>query len=295
MKMVKKILLGLVTGALVLGFVGCKPPEGGDSNAINEGSIFSSKADINETNASADDVNRGFSMLNTKHLDAMLHITNIVNKIDNPANNLTNKTNGVMGYIFNYTENEETQKASFSIAGVRYNQYNGNVEAYVDTFENIDKSKLSKEDFTGKKADGITYNGQTGFFTLVEKDLVDPILAANNNKLEVWIDIAANDGVSEGRKGAAGSYTVKFFGEDPQRDKKTNNGLVYKNANAEPLATAVIKADDVNNPFVKEGETEGKLTNMQSYIGRYYNVARKNTLTGSWEFSEIKMEAEEIE
>lgn len=296
MKMVKKILLGLVTGALVLGFVGCKPPEGGDSDAITESSFWGKSADINKVNESADNVIRGFEMLNTKHLDAMLHITNTVNKIEKPANTLDKKTNGVMGYIFNYTTNDETQKSSFTVAGVRYNQFNGNVEAYVDTFSNIDNSKLSTEDFAnGVKADGITYNGTTGFFTLVDKETVDAQLAANANKLELWIDVVANDEKSEGRTGAAGSYTVRFFGNDPQRDKKTNNGLVYKNEDRILLKEATVKAANVNNPFVKAGEEDGKLTNMQSYIGYYYNVARKNTLTGEWAFSAIKMEAEEIE
>ena len=50
MKMVKKILLGLVTGALVLAFVGCKPPEGGDSDAITESSFWGKSADINKVN-----------------------------------------------------------------------------------------------------------------------------------------------------------------------------------------------------------------------------------------------------
>ena len=294
MKMVKKILLGLVTGALVLAFVGCKPPEGGDSDAITESSFWGKSADINKVNESADNVIRGFEMLNTKHLDAMLHITNTVNKIENPANTLEKKTNGVMGYIFNYTTNDETQKSSFTVAGVRYNQFNGNVEAYVDTFTDIDNSKLSTEDFgDGIKADGLTYSN--GFFTLVDKKTVDAQLAANGNKLDLWIDVVANDGVSEGRTGPAGSYTVRFFANDPQRDKKTGNGLVYKNAESILLKEATVKADNVNNPFVKAGEKTGKLTNMQSYIGYYYNVARTNTLTGKWEFSAIKMEAEEIE
>ena len=296
MKMVKKILLGLVTGALVLGFVGCKPPEGGDSDAVD---TWGSTASIGEETGGKNDtesVKRGFKMLKTKHLDAMLHITNTPNTIENPKNQAGKKTNGVMGYIFNYKEDETTQKSSFTIAGVRYNQYTGTVQAYVDTFKNIDNSKLSTEAFDGGvKAKGLPAYTDDGFFDLVDKDTVAEVLAENDGKLDIWIDVVANDGESVGRTGTAGSYTVRFFGADPQRKKKTGNGLEYKNASAVKLAEATVEVANVNNRFVKAGEEEGKLTNMQSDIGYYFNVSKQNTLTGKWEFSAIKMEAEEIE
>ena len=296
MKMVKKILLGLVTGALVLGFVGCKPPEGGDSDAID---TWGQTASINEETGGKNEteaVKRGFTMLKTKHLDAMLHITNTPNVIESPRDEAGKKTNGVMGYIFNYKEDEATQKSSFTVAAVRYNQYNGKVEAYVDTFSNIDNAKLSTENFgNGVKATGIPAYNADGFFTLVDKATVTEVLAENNGNLDIWIDVVANDGKSVGRTGTAGTYTVRFFGADPDRKKKTGNGLEYKNASAVKLAEATIEVANVNNPFKKAGEEEGKLTNMQSDIGYYFNVAKGNTLTGKWAFSAIKMEAEEIE
>ena len=296
MKMVKKILLGVVAGALVLGFVGCKGLAAGDSDAMDTwgstAKIDSETGGKNET----DSVMRGFKMLKTKHLDAMLHITNTPNIIENPADKTGKKTNGVMGYIFNYSEDEATKKSSFTIAGVRYNQLTGTVQAYVDTFKDIDNSKLSTEKFNdGVKATGIPKYTDGGFFDLLDKDTVKELLAENDGKLDLWIDVVANDGESDGRKGTAGSYTVRFFGADPQRKKKSGNGLEYKNANAVLLAEGTIEVANVNNPFVKEGEEKGKLTNMQSDIGYYFNIAANNTLTGNWEFSAIKMEAEEIE
>lgn len=294
MKMVKKILLGMTVAAAVLAFVGCKPPTGGSSDEIEETSAFSKAANIDTTN-SGTTLMRGFKALNTKHLDAILHITNTVNKITSPTSNL--KTNGVMGYIFNMNE----AQTSFTIAAVRYNQYTGTVDAYVETYKDVDPAKLEEADFTnGVKATGSpTYSDGFGF-TLVNKATVDALLAskvgtADEGKLDIWIDVIANDGTSVGRKGTAGSYTVRFFGEDPQRTKKLSNGLEYKNADATVLKEVTVEADNVNNPFKKTGETKGKLTNMQSYMGYYYNIQAGQTLTGNWKFDALKMEAEEIE
>ena len=294
MKMVKKILLGLVAGALVLGFVGCKPPEGGDSDAIAETSTFSKSASI-DTENEGESLMRGFKALNTKHLDAILHIQNKVNKIETPSNNL--KTNGVMGYIFNMNE----EQTSFTIAAVRYNQKTGNVDAYVETYSGVDPTKLEKEDFSnGVKATGSPAYSDGFGFKLVDKSIVDEILAAeegteNEGLLDIWIDVIANDGESVGRKGTAGTYTVRFFGADPQRKKKASNGLEYKADELELLKEVTVLADNVNNKFVKDGEESGKLSNMQSYMGYYYNIQAGQKLTGNWKFDALKMEAEEIE
>ena len=297
MKMVKKILLGMALTAAVISFVSCGKVVGGEDDAIDN-STFSKDAKIdtkNETEA----LMRGFKTLNTKHLDAILHITNTINKIDTPSNDL--KTNGVMGYIFNMAE-DENKKWAFTIAGVRYNQLTGNVDAYVESFKNIDATKLESEDFTGAViAKGSpTYNTDKFGFTLVPKSAVDELLKAEKgtekeNQLDVWIDVIANDGESVGRKGTAGTYTVRFFAEDPGRTKKSSNGLEYKNADVEALAEVTVLADNVNNPFVKEDEEKGKLSNMQSDIGYYYNIQKDQKLTGKWKFDAIRMEAEEIE
>ena len=296
MKMVKKILLGMALTVAVISFVSCGKVVGGEDDAIDN-STFSKDASIDKENDTGDLI-RGFKTLNTKHLDAILHITNTINKIDTPSAAL--KTNGVMGYIFNMAE-DENKKWAFTIAGVRYNQLTGNVDAYVESFKDIDATKLESADFTGavKAKDSPTYTDGFGF-TLVPKSAVDALLTAEKgtekeNQLDVWIDVIANDGESVGRKGTAGTYTVRFFAEDPGRTKKSSNGLEYKNADVEALAEVTVLADNVNNPFVKEGEEKGKLSNMQSDIGYYYNIQKDQKLTGKWKFDAIRMEAEEIE
>ena len=184
--------------------------------------------------------------------------------------------------------------ASFSIAGVRYNQSTKKVEAYVETFKDVLESSIESDATllnNGIHAKGNKTWSEFGF------DLFESTKNYNaGDKFDVWIDVVANDGETEGRNGTAGSYTVRFFDKDPGRNKGTNDKLTYDNeATVKKLAELTIAADDVSNPFKKSGETKGKLSNMQSKIGYYYNVQPKQKLTGSWKFSEIKMEAEEIE
>jgi len=289
MKMVKKILLGMTVATTLFAFTGCNGLLGGAGDDINS-NAGSSKADINKENKG--DFLRGFKMLSTKHLDAICHIENTVHAIENPAT-ATEYSNGVMGYIFNYLKDDETGNASFSIAGVRYNQKTKRVEAYVETF-----SGKHEDDIEGDATllnDGAHATGNktwTGFgFDLFGAERT----FAEGEKFDVWIDVVANDGETEGRDGTAGSYTVRFFDKDPGRNKGLNDKLTYDNINSvTKLAELTIAPGNVNNKFVKTGETEGKLTNMQSKIGYYFNVQPGQTLTGNWKFSEIRMEAEEI-
>ena len=285
MKMVKKIVLGLVAAAAVLSFVSCGTREEEGTVAemikVNAGS---SKATIDAKNDG--DFARGFKTLQNKHLDAIMHISNTIHEIDNPTNSL--KTNGVMGYIFNLKKDSETNKYSFSIAGIRYNQKSNKVEAYVETFKDVEGDKLESDLPKGTHASGEKTWGTNDFGFELDT------LKENNGKIDVWIDVVANDGTSTNRDGAAGTYTVTFYGADPHRTKKGSSGLEY-DADAVALATFTIPVADVSNPFVKEGQTEGALTNMQSDIGFYANIQAGQTLTGEWKFDAIKMEAEEIE
>jgi len=295
MKMVKKILLGTLAVAAILTFASCGQREEAGNSEMIDVDAGSKKASINYTNE-GDSLARGFKTLQTDHLDAICHITNNVNIIETPTDSL--KTNGVMGYIFNLVKNEDETYA-FTIAGVRYNQKTGTIDAYVETFEDVEADKLESDLPTGTPASGETYADAFGF-RLADRTTVDALLAqqkaaGKENQLDLWIDVVANDGKSVGRTGTAGTYTVTFYGADPQRTKKTSNGLEYKNTAAPKLATVVVAKDQVHKPFVKEGETEGKLDNMQADIGFYANVQKGQTLTGEWVFDAIRMEAEEIE
>ena len=300
MKMVKKILLGLAAGALVLGVAGCKPEVAGNEDLIK---ISGNSGSIDYTN-DGDAVTRGFRTLKTKHLDAICHIeytvTDLVKGKDAVAT-------GTMGYIFNVVKDDD-DKYSFTIAGARYNQDKGNIQAYVETFKGVAKDKLEQELTGGIHATGTKddYTSTAYGFELVDKDTVKEILDAqgDNKKLELWIDLVANgqvkktvDGVStmvtpKGRDGAVGTYTVNFYGSDPLRNSAaTSYDLTWNNASADLLYTCTVKAADVNAAY---DESKG-LSSMQSDVGFYANVYKGQTLKGKWQFSEIKKEAEEIE
>ena len=293
MKMVKKILLGLTAAAAVMTFVSCGQREEVGNAEMIDVNAGSSKASIDYTNE-GDTLARGFKTLQTNHLDAICHIKMT------PNATTAKDTNGVMGFIFNLYKDEATEKYSFSIAGVRYNQSNKKLEGYIETFKDVEASKLEEQLETYKKATGVpTYSG-FGFPIMTvtgENNTIAP-------QVDIWIDVVANDGVSVGRgkdvANSAGTYTVTFYDEDPGRTKGSSNALTYTNigtgtGKATALKSGVIEATEVFNPFVKAGETQGKLKNMEADIGFYANVQPGERLTGEWKFDAIKMEAEEIE
>ena len=304
MKMVKKILLGTLAVAAILTFASCGQREEAGNSELIDINAGSSKGSIDYTNDS-EDTTRGFKTLQTKHLDAICHIETTVTELkgDNA------KASGTMGYIFNVVKAEDGTY-SFSIAGARYNQKSGDVEAYVETFKGIAADKLEENLTGGKKATGLSY-GDTAFgFTLVEKTDVNRLLAAQTEepkKLDLWIDLVANGkakkddtAAPKGRGGKEGTYTVTFYWKDPVRQSSaTSYDLTYGEAKgAAPttfaegfLKSCTIEAADVNAAY----DAEKGLTSMQSDVGFYANVYAGQTLKGTWKLDEIKKEAEEIE
>ncbi len=291
MKMVKKILLGLTAAATLMTFVSCQREEAGTKDMIDVNG-GSSKASIDYKN-DGDSLARSFKSLNNKHLDAICHIKMTPTELADK----NHKTNGVMGFIFNIVKNETTGKYSFTIAGLRYNQETKQVQGYVETFKDVEGDKLNSELPTGIKAEGNkTYADAFGF------DLYKTTASSGLPPVDVWIDVVANNGASEGRgagnAASAGTYTVTFYDADPQRTKGTGDTLTYKNIGTESgkarvLYQGTVKASEVNNK-IGDG-TNAKLSNMQADLGFYANVQPKENLKGEWKFDAIKMEAEEIE
>ena len=281
MKMVKRILLGLAAGAVILGFAGCNRDTGGNEELIK---VSGDSASIDYTNETGS-VTRGFKTLSTKHLDAICHISMDVTALDRTGQ----KSNGTMGYIFNLVKNAD-DTYNFTIAAARYNQSTQKTEAYVETFKNVAADKLEDELTGGSHATGETWSGY-GFNLDVKP---------TGGKLDLWIDVAAqglgmvNNELKEytnRTKGDAGTYIVKFFDKDPGRKLGIGNyDLTYKNSNVTSLATLTVKKEDVNTTY----DTKKGLTSMQAGTGFYANVYAGQTLKGTWKFEEIMKEAEEI-
>lgn len=296
MKMVKKFLLGLTVAAVTLAFSGCKPPEAGNFGMI---STTLSTGSIDYTNDGTV-ISRGFKPMKTQHLDAICHIQ--MTKKDLVGNPAT-KSNGVMGYVFNLVEDDDAETKSFTVAGIRYLQDKG-LSAYVETFKDVENSKLETTGLSGTVSEltgtGLTADSNFGKI-IATQSKVESLL--DNDVLNVWIEVVANgkykkaDGnfvTPVGRDGTEGTYTVYFYLADPKRDSSaTNYDLKYNKTTTRPtpLASATVAKGNVFNAY----DSAKGLTSMQAYMGCYANVYAGQTLKGTWEFLEIKKEAEEIE
>ena len=214
---------------------------------------------------------RGFITFTAKKFDGIAHIRNTINPLDTSNNNIV-VTNGVMGYIFNVKE--ENSSFSFSIAGVRYNQKQNKAEAYVETYKNISAQDL-EQSLTGgihATSEDKTWAPDAFGFELADKPNV------SSGALDIWIEVVANDGVTSGRTGAAGTYTVNFYSADPGRTDGTNYAITYQNSSVQPIASLKVEAKDVSNPYTTS------LIQMKAPIGCYASVQPYQTLTGTWEF-----------
>ena len=292
MKMVKKILLGLATTAVLFSISACKREAAGNAELISIG-FGSSNGSIAYTNGGTT-VTRGFKSLNTKHLDAICKIEMDVKALVGTEE----KANGSMGYIFDI-QGPTDGKYNFSIAAVRYNQQsstNKYLEAYVETFKDVPAADLEKELTGGIHATGsvgsttTTWNSTAYGFTLVPSANMSQVL--NDGKITLWIDVVANDNSTSGRTGTAGTYSVRFFKADPQRKNGALTSCTHEyessTATNDKLAEFTVAATNTSI------DTTKSLTTWQSDIGCYANVYAGQTLNGKWTFSGIKKEAEEI-
>ena len=126
MKMVKKILLGLVATAAVIGFAGCKASVEDEYKMLK---VSGDKCKIEHENKTTDKYNRGWETLKQDHVDGICKITAEITS--------TSATNGsgVFGYIFNLVKNND-DTYNFTLAGVRF-KGKGQVQCYVSDYKNV--------------------------------------------------------------------------------------------------------------------------------------------------------------
>lgn len=292
MKIMKKIAAVTIAAAALFAFAGCA----GESEDENEMlSIKGSGCSINYTNET-NGYSRGFKSLKTKHYDAVCKITQTVNSVAITQNN---NGDGVLGFIFDLSQDNTTKLYNFTIAGTRYNVSKNETQVYVTKYINIDSKYLSAgSDFCGsdgkpaKKvksfnredtaAQCIDYLVGTAGYKKLEGVEIDKTKA----QVSIWIDVIANDGKSNNRKGEAGSYTVKFYTADPKR-KTSASGMdtTYNETDNAPESTVTVQI-----PVSATGYDKA----TQNDLGFYANVYSNRTLTGSWELSDIEGSAEPI-
>ena len=288
----KKIAAVTIAAAALFAFAGCAGESEDENDML---SVKGSGCSIDYTNES-DGYSRGFKSLKTNHLDAVCKITQTVNSV---AITKDNNGDGVLGFIFDLSQDNTTKLYNFTIAGTRYNVTKGETQVYVTKYINIDSKYLSDgSDFCGsdgqpaKKvtsfnrentaAQCIDYLVGPGGYEKLEGVEIDKTKA----QASIWIDVIANDGTSKNRKGEAGSYTVKFYTADPKR-KTSASGMdtTYNETDNAPESTVTVQI-----PVSATGYDKA----TQNDLGFYANVYSNRTLTGSWELSDIEGSAEPI-
>lgn len=282
MKIMNKIAAALLLGAAVFAFAGCKAEEE-DENAML--TVKGSKCSIDYTNGGENN-SRGFHSLKTKHYDAVCKISNLPN----------GEKDGVQGFIFDLYQNED-KSYNFIIAGVRKNgtKYQGYVTKFVNVggkylknsadFCDLDGNKVNTAESKAKSKD--LGSGYVSGFVALNDIEADPETKGWN----VWIDVVANDGKSEGRTGDAGSYTVTFYANDPERKTAAAGAkITYNNAEKKSIFSVTIPAggDDLT-------QSTGYTKYTQTDIGFYACTYPKSSLTGKWELSDIEGSGEPIE
>ena len=294
MKMVKKILLGTLALAAVLAFTSCGTREEAGNSEMIQVNVGSKKASVDYTNESGD-ITRDFKSLQNQHSDAICKITTKING---------NDCDGVMGYVFDYKDNGN-DTVNFSIAALRIKK-NGTKHyagAYVETYQNVTKDSFTNgprfKNTSGNDAVPVSKGGWTNYddspfgkkLNITENELENMITASEaagkGKTVTFWVEVVGNLGSGvTGRSGDAGSYTVNFYKEDPERNKGAGNTLTYKEG-VTPIDTATI---DEQYTFTKFSDSLPQLE-----MGFYATVYAGQTLTGTWDFDEIRGEAEEIE
>ena len=295
MKIMKKIAAVTIAAAALFAFAGCAGESEDENNML---SVSGKKCSIDYTNEKPENYSRAFETLKTKHFDAVCKITQTVNSV---AITKDNNGDGVLGFIFDLSQDNTTKLYNFTIAGTRYNVTKGETQVYVTKYINIDSKYLSAgSDFCGsdgkpaKKvetfnredtaAQYIDYLGTTDTAGYEKLDGVE--IDKTKAQASIWIDVIANDGTSKNRKGEAGSYTVKFYTSDPKRETSAaGSDTTYDKNDTAPT--------EAKKDIIPAADT-GYDNATQNDLGFYANVYSNRTLTGSWELSDIEGSAEPI-
>ena len=289
----QKIAAVTIAAAALFAFAGCAG-ESEDENGML--SVSGKKCSIDYTNEKPENYSRAFETLKTKHFDAVCKITQTVNSI---AIDQNNNGDGVLGFIFDLSQDNTTKLYNFTIAGTRYNVTKGETQVYVTKYINIDSKYLSDgNNFCGsdgqpaKKvtsfnrkdtaAQYIDYFVGPGGYEKLEGVEIDETKA----QASIWIDVIANDEKSKNRTGEAGSYTVKFYTSDPKRETSAGGrDTTYDKKDTAPTAAKEVTISASATGYDKA---------TQNDLGFYANVYSNRTLTGSWELSDIEGSAEPI-
>lgn len=274
MKIMKKIAVAVFAGAMVFGFASCGDTVG-ETGKIGK--------DINLTNGTTTNYQRGYTTLKTKHTSASAIVTlPVVNEsLDGKAGNTNG--NGVIGFIFGIKDvkdaNNETVKdvKDFCLVGLR-REKNNVVQAYTSAFKNVSVKEENLnlgDNFADKNGKVIGTKDseakELGSYT----DYTKVTDAPADKEILLRVEVVAggpdtdNDGKVEDGEGD-GSYEIAIY--KVADDGETKSG--------DALYTAKITADETGDKTAKQYD-----------LGLYTNVYAQQKLNGKLYLTDTVNEA----
>ena len=278
--MKKKILFGAVIAAMALSFVACKKI--GDIQWSDKGSGTGTKIVKVEQKNENDHTIRGMKQLD---LIPRHQATCVVQQF-----NQTNKTcDGMVGFVTYYSENKKDATAAnygtinFLVVGVRNNC--GQTETYASYYCNIDKTKLSTQNFgcsqTKEKYDATA----TEPYEVIIVDLPGTGKHPNEGILNTKYD---SDGTLK--------VAIEFMG-------KTDGSIEitwYDEWTEPPASQASAQIDFTNHKYLMMATAEAEQIGNEvdptekakkGTVWAYANIYADKTLKGQWNLYNVSMAA----
>ena len=285
MKMVKRILLGLAAGAVILSLVGCGPKDDDTEGAIT-GSGSNYKVKYTNPSTKAKDYYRAYNTTTLKHSGALVKIT-----FDN-----TNECgDSKMGLIFDLKDSTNTKAGKgardFFIIGVGANN-----ALYVSKYENI--VDIQGDNF-GAKTTNDASEGQpteTEYIKLSNGNFNLSSVKNADGTMSLYVYCKAKtDGSYEFAllKGEPtdSSVKMKINGFDIEQLPAGVTTLSLPSAVSSSGCTISENVGTISNAFTP---VQNDSDIAQNKLAVYAMIDVSKTLEGSWKFYGTYLEAEEI-
>lgn len=273
MKIMKKIAVAVFAGAMVFGFASCGDTVG-ETGKIGK--------DINLTNETTTDYQRGYTTLKTKHTSASAIVTLPVVNDSLDGETANTNGNGVIGFIFGIKDVKENNKTvedvkDFCLVGLR-REKNNVVNAYTSAFKNVSVKEEHLNlgnNFADKNGKVIGKEGSEAKELGSDKDYKKVTDAPAEKEILLRVEVVAGgpdtdgDGKVEDGEGD-GSYNIAIY--KVADDGETKSGKA--------LYTATITATET-------GDTKA----TQYDLGLYTNVYAQQKLNGKLYLTDTVNEA----
>ena len=243
MKMVKKILLGLVATAAVIGFVGCKAIA--TDNAETSGTKWDKTVKVDASEV-ATGFKRAFEQLGTLEQAQQFDAEITFNCLDED-NNIIDAVYG-LAFDLNFDKNEEdkdiTDSYNFVLIGINPSKKNGKGQYYVERYKEVSMEANNGVTTTNALGDYISYTsaGKVGQWTTDYKDNYSDWADAEglytaDNEGNVTINLSV-------KQTTAGTYTVTAGGKTictyTRSDKSTKKPEEFVNVTKDGYAQGGI-------------------------------------------------------